>query len=105
MTTLVNRSQVLGRLGNKSVSWLYEEMAAGRFPRPVRLGRSAVAWVEQEVSDYILTRIAEGRVNLSAKPRVRKSKSKLAAVFPAAERSGPARRRDSSPKITPRPRP
>lgn len=92
MATLVNRSQVLERLGNKSVSWLYEEMAAGRFPRPVRLGRSAVAWVEQEVSDYISTRIAEGRVTLSARPRVRQSKGNPAAAVPPPERSGPDRR-------------
>lgn len=96
MATLVNRSQVLERLGNKSVSWLYEEMAAGRFPSPVRLGRSAVAWVEQEVSDYISTRIAEGRVTLSAKPRVRQSKGNIAPVPSTPERRESDRRESST---------
>jgi prophage regulatory protein len=82
MATLLNRSQVLERLGNKSVSWLYEEMAAGRVPRPVRLGRSAVAWVESEIFDYIARRIAEGRVVLTAKPRVRKSSAKATPAAP-----------------------
>jgi prophage regulatory protein len=87
MTTLLNRSQVLERLGNKSVSWLYEEMAAGRVPRPVKLGRSAVAWVESEISDYIAGRIAEGRVVLTAKPRTRKSTSKALPTTTSEPRS------------------
>lgn len=75
MSNLLSRSQVLARLGGKSVSWLYERMAAGEFPRPIRLaGSSSVAWVESEVSDYLERTIAEGRVTLTAKPRVRKQK-------------------------------
>ncbi len=81
MANLLNRSQVLARLGGKSVSWLYEEMAAGRLPRPVRLGRSAVAWVESEISEYVDRAIAENRVTLTAKPRVRKP-AKAAADSP-----------------------
>jgi prophage regulatory protein len=75
MATLLNRSQVLERLGHKSVSWLYAAMAEGRFPRPVKLGHASVAWVESEVADYIERCISEGRVTLTAKPRVRKSRS------------------------------
>jgi prophage regulatory protein len=70
---LLNRAQVLERLGNRSVSWLYEEMGADRFPRPVRLGKWAVAWIESEIDDYIEKRIAEGRVRLT--PRIRRRKS------------------------------
>ena len=72
MSKLINRAQVLGRLGNRSVSWLYEQMSLGLLPRPVKLGRSGVAWVESEIDDYIANRIAEGRVTLT--PRVRKPK-------------------------------
>lgn len=80
METLINRAQVLARLGGKSVSWLYEEMSAGRVPRPVRIGRgTSVAWVESEISDYIATRIAEGRVTLTAKPRINHAKASSAA--------------------------
>jgi hypothetical protein len=32
--TLLSRSQVLARLGGKSVSWLYSEMAEGRDAPP-----------------------------------------------------------------------
>jgi len=70
---LINCGQVLERLGNRSVSWLYEEMANSKFPRPVRLGRRGVAWVESEISDYIAQRIAAGPVELT--PRVRRRKS------------------------------
>jgi predicted DNA-binding transcriptional regulator AlpA len=77
MATLLNRSQVLARLGNRSVSWLYEEMAADRLPRPIKLGRSGVAWVQSEIDAYIDRRIAEGRVILTAKPRNRKSSTSL----------------------------
>jgi len=70
---LLNRAQVLERLGNRSVSWLYEEMGAGRFPRPVRLGKWGVAWIESEVDEHIEKRIASGRVTLT--PRVRRPKS------------------------------
>jgi len=69
VTTLLNRAQVLERLGNRSVTWLYEAMRSERFPRPIRLGPNSVAWVESEVSDYITNRINQDRVVLAAKPR------------------------------------
>lgn len=37
---------------------IYELIAAGRFPQPVRLGRR-IAFVEQEISLWILKRMAE----------------------------------------------
>lgn len=72
MATLLNRSQVLERLGNKSVSWLYASMSEeGGFPRPIRLSTNSVAWVESEVSEFITRRIETGRVVLTAKPRTK----------------------------------
>lgn len=70
---LINRAQVLERLANRSVSWLYEEMAAGRVPRPLKLGKSGVAWVESEIDRYIEQQIAKGPVELT--PRVPRRKS------------------------------
>jgi prophage regulatory protein len=32
---------------------------AGRFPKRVRLGQGRVAWVEDEINDWIKARIAE----------------------------------------------
>ena len=35
---------------------LYRMMAAGRFPRPVRLGSRAVAWRVAEVDEWLANR-------------------------------------------------
>jgi predicted DNA-binding transcriptional regulator AlpA len=72
---LWNRTQVLLAYGGKSVSWLYSEMAAGRLPRPRRIGRNSVAWVSAEVRADIDAKIAAGPVELTAKPRVYKSRT------------------------------
>jgi len=40
-------------------STLYERIAAGTFPRPVKLGERRVAWLESEVMKWIAERIAE----------------------------------------------
>ncbi len=80
--TLLSRAQVLERLGGRSTSWLYQEMAEGRVPRPIRLGLSAVAWVESEISDYIARHIAENRVTLYAKPRKRPAKNSGSVMTP-----------------------
>lgn len=55
---LLRRSEVRRRTG-LSDSTLYELMSAGKFPRPVPLGGGrAVAWLEEEVNDWIDSRIA-----------------------------------------------
>jgi prophage regulatory protein len=38
---------------------IYEEIAAGNFPRPVKTGKRGVAWVDSEIDDWIERRIAE----------------------------------------------
>lgn len=38
---------------------IYESMDAGRFPRPVKIGPRAVAWVESEIDDWLRQRIAD----------------------------------------------
>lgn len=42
-----------------SRSNVYKMMNEGRFPQSVSLGARAVAWVESEVQDWILERIAQ----------------------------------------------
>lgn len=44
-----------------SRSWVYEEMAKNRFPKPVRLGMRSVIWIEQEIYDYLEQKIKESR--------------------------------------------
>ena len=55
------------------MSWLYEGMAEGRIPRPVRIGPNSVAWVTEEIRRDIASKIAAGPVEIGA--RVRKQKS------------------------------
>jgi len=38
---------------------IYKYMAKGQFPKPVSLGGRAVAWVAEEIDDWIMQCIAE----------------------------------------------
>ena len=49
--------QVRARTG-LSRSEIYRRIAAGDFPKPIRIGERASAWVGHEVSDWIASRIA-----------------------------------------------
>lgn len=40
-------------------STIYERMAAGLFPRPIKIGPRAVGWIESEIDDWIEARMAE----------------------------------------------
>ena len=40
-------------------STVYKYVAAGTFPQPVTLGERAVAWVEQEIFDWIENKISQ----------------------------------------------
>ena len=40
-------------------STIYKLIAEGRFPRPIDLTGRAVGWVDLEVDDWILTKLAE----------------------------------------------
>lgn len=42
-----------------SSTTLYRLMGAGKFPQNIALGERCVAWVEQEVEDWLAQRIAE----------------------------------------------
>lgn len=57
---LMRRPQVEAVTG-MACSTLYDRMANDDFPRPVRIGRRAVGWVESEVQDWIESRIAASR--------------------------------------------
>ncbi|WP_345884990.1 helix-turn-helix transcriptional regulator [Shewanella algae] len=45
--------------GERSRSSIYSYMAAGYFPRSVKLGPRLVAWVEDEIDEWIAERIEE----------------------------------------------
>ncbi|MDR3478578.1 MAG: AlpA family phage regulatory protein [Gammaproteobacteria bacterium] len=52
-----------------SRSWLYQEIAANRFPQPVLLGKRSVIWVEQEIFDYLEERVKQSRHALQTQGR------------------------------------
>jgi prophage regulatory protein len=55
---VLRRKAVEAKTGH-STSTIYEKMAAGEFPRPIKLGARAVGWIEEEVDSYIERRVAE----------------------------------------------
>ena len=38
---------------------IYQKVAEGTFPAPVKLGPRAVAWVSEEIKDWMDARVAE----------------------------------------------
>ena len=44
-------------LTGKTRAGIYEDMSAGKFPRPVKIGPRAVAWVESEIEEWLQQRI------------------------------------------------
>ena len=57
MPSLIRLSEVERRT-SQSKSEIYARIKLGEFPRPVRLGLRAVAWVEQEIDAYVEAKIA-----------------------------------------------
>ena len=55
---MFRRRKVQARICLSKTS-LYRLIAAGRFPRPVALGRRARGWPEDEVDDWLEARRAE----------------------------------------------
>jgi prophage regulatory protein len=43
----------------RSRSRIYEDMARGEFPRPVKLGPRSVGWLEHEIEAWLAARVAE----------------------------------------------
>ena len=58
MDRILRRPAVEAQTG-LSRSTLYDQMRAGKFPRPVPLGDKAVGWLESDISNWIADRIAE----------------------------------------------
>ena len=49
---ILRRAQLEERLG-LSRSAIYQMMADGEFPRPIKLGRRAVGWPENEIQAWL----------------------------------------------------
>jgi prophage regulatory protein len=64
--TLLRLRDVESRTGLRR-SHIYSLAARGEFPKPLKLGDRASAWIEREVSDWINSRIrAAGRRRLDS---------------------------------------
>ena len=50
--------EVIKRTGYRRTS-IYEKIAEGTFPAPIKLGPRAVAWVSEEIDKWLDARIAE----------------------------------------------
>ena len=48
-------------LTNLSDKWFYKMAQQGKFPKPVKFGRSS-RWIEREVKEWLEARINESRV-------------------------------------------
>jgi prophage regulatory protein len=59
MAQKVFRRREVEKVTGLSRSTLYEEIAEGRFPKPINIGTRAVAWLETEVEAWQKARIAE----------------------------------------------
>ena len=57
MDRIMRRPAVEAQTG-LSRSTLYDQMRAGKFPRPVPLGDKAVGWLESDIAKWIEERVA-----------------------------------------------
>lgn len=57
---IARRKQVESRTG-LSRSSIYAAMAAGTFPKPIRLGAQSVGWLESDLNRWLNERIAATR--------------------------------------------
>ena len=53
---LLRRKQVESTTGLNRTT-IYEGMAKGSFPRPIKIGERAVAWLESDIENWITNRI------------------------------------------------
>ncbi len=56
MTPKFIRRHIVEEMTGLSRSAIYAAMDDGRFPRPVRIGKRAVAWRESDVLDWMASR-------------------------------------------------
>lgn len=57
---LIRLPEVMRRSSLKK-AWIYKLISQGRFPKPVKIGARAIAFVENEVDDWINQRIEDSR--------------------------------------------
>ncbi|EDJ9061814.1 TPA: helix-turn-helix transcriptional regulator [Enterobacter roggenkampii] len=58
--TLIRLPEVQRRTGY-SKAWIYRLMSQQRFPKTVKIGSRAIAFIESEIDEWVNQRIAESR--------------------------------------------
>lgn len=61
MTNRILRIHDVSQRTGRGRSTIYEDMAAGTFPLPIKLSQRSVGWIESEIEDWIAKRIALSR--------------------------------------------
>ena len=64
--TILRRKQVETRTG-LSRSTIYLRMQKGTFPKPIPLGARAVGWLENEIEDWLASRIQERNTEMEVR--------------------------------------
>lgn len=62
---IIKLPAVENKTGKKRTQ-IYEAVAKGTFPKPVKIGPRAVGWVEEEIDQWIESRIAASRSPVAA---------------------------------------
>lgn len=55
---LLRKPQVLEKIG-VSAATLWRMCKVGMFPKPIKVGINSVAWIEQEIDDWIADKVSE----------------------------------------------
>jgi prophage regulatory protein len=63
MNQLLRLPRVMDRVGLKPTR-IYELMGDGTFPKPIRLGERAVAWLESEIDAWVMAQAQKPRVEI-----------------------------------------
>ncbi|WP_210455884.1 helix-turn-helix transcriptional regulator [Pantoea ananatis] len=59
-TRLIRLPEVLHKTGYRK-AWIYRLISENRFPKPIKLGSRAVAFIEAEIEQWIFERVIESR--------------------------------------------
>lgn len=57
---LLRLPDVIARVGLRRTA-IYDGIAAGTFPAPIKLGRRCVAWPSDEIDQWVRSKIVEAR--------------------------------------------
>jgi prophage regulatory protein len=57
MVQRILRLPEVERATGKKRSSIYKEISEGNFPKPIKLGKKAVGWVESEIVDWVQAKI------------------------------------------------